>query len=57
MTASAIATLAFQEFVKSGAGELAKKFTAEAITKMSQLRDLVWNRLTRKHAIADRSFS
>jgi hypothetical protein len=34
MTASAIATLAFQEFVKSGAGELAKKFTAEAIANM-----------------------
>lgn len=27
LTASAIATLAFQEFIKSGAGELAKKFT------------------------------
>ncbi|AFY92602.1 hypothetical protein [Chamaesiphon minutus] len=38
MTASTIATLAFQEFVKSGAGELSKKFTAEAIAKMGQLR-------------------
>ncbi len=27
------ATLAFQEFIKSGAGELAKKFTGEAIGK------------------------
>lgn len=53
MTASAIATLAFQEFVKSGAGELAKKFTGEAINKMGQLRDLVWNRLTGKHMIAE----
>jgi hypothetical protein len=45
MTASAIASLAFQEFVKSGAGELAKKFTAEAIAKMGQLRELIWNKL------------
>jgi hypothetical protein len=57
MTASAIATLAFQEFVKSGAGELAKKFTAEAIAKMRQLRDLVWNRLTGKHAIAEEALA
>jgi hypothetical protein len=41
MTASAIASLAFQEFVKSGAGELAKKFTAEAIVKMGQLLLLI----------------
>jgi hypothetical protein len=53
MTASAIATLAFQEFVKSGAGELAKKFTAEAIAKMGQLRELIWNRLAGKHPAAD----
>jgi hypothetical protein len=45
MTASAIATLAFQEFIKSGAGELAKKFTGEAIAKMGQLRELIWNKL------------
>ncbi len=53
MTASAIATLAFQEFVKSGAGELAKKFTAEAIAKMGQLRELIWKRLAGKHPAAD----
>jgi hypothetical protein len=53
MTASAIATLAFQEFVKSGAGELAKKFTAEAIAKMGQLRELIWKRLAWKHPSAD----
>jgi hypothetical protein len=38
LTASAILvpwgyTLAFQEFIKSGAGELAKKFTGEAIAQ------------------------
>lgn len=53
MTASAIATLAFQEFIKSGAGELAKKFTGEAIAKMGELRELIWNRLTGKHPAAD----
>ncbi len=52
LTASAITTLAFQEFIKSSAGELAKKFTGEAIAKMEQLRDLLWNRLTEKHPAA-----
>jgi hypothetical protein len=56
MTASAIATLAFQEFIKSGAGELAKKFTGEAIAKMEQLRELIWSRLTGKHPAADLAF-
>jgi hypothetical protein len=53
ITASAIATLAFQEFIKSGAGELAKKFTGEAIAKMGQLRELIWNRLMGKHPAAE----
>jgi hypothetical protein len=53
LTASAVAALAFQEFIKSGAGELAKKFTGEAITKMEQLRELIWSRLTGKHPAAD----
>jgi hypothetical protein len=52
LTASAIASLAFQEFVKSGAGELSKKFTGEAIAKMGQLRELIWNRLAGKHQAA-----
>ena len=53
MTASAIASLAFQEFVKSGAGELAKKFTTEAIAKMGQLREMIWKRLAGKYPVAD----
>jgi hypothetical protein len=61
MTAGAIAALAFQEFVKSGAGELAKRFTGEAISqseryanaKMEQLRELIWGRLAGKHPAAD----
>ena len=53
LTATAIANLAFQEFIKSGAGELAKKFTAESIAKMGNLRKLLWERLRGKHAIAE----
>jgi hypothetical protein len=45
LTATTIASLAFQEFIKSGAGELAKKFTAEAIAKMNDLRELIWQKL------------
>jgi hypothetical protein len=45
LTASAIASLAFQEFIKSGAGELAKRFAPEAITRMNDLRELIWQRL------------
>jgi hypothetical protein len=55
LTASTIATLAFQEFIKSGAGELAKKFTGEAIAKMGQLRELIWNRLRGKHPAAEQA--
>lgn len=33
LTASLIVNLAVQEFVKSGAGDLAKRFTAEAIAQ------------------------
>jgi hypothetical protein len=48
ITASTIATLAFQEFVKSGAGELAKKFTTEAIAKMNALRQKIWDKMRGK---------
>ncbi len=53
LTASVIASLAFQEFVKSGAGDLAKRFTGEAIAKMGRLRELIWGRLAGKHPAAD----
>jgi hypothetical protein len=53
LTVGTIASLAFQEFVKSGVGELAKKFTGEAIAKMGQLRELILNRLTGKHLAID----
>jgi hypothetical protein len=42
---AAIISLAFQEFVKSGSGELAKKFTVEAISKMALLSELIGKRL------------
>jgi CHASE1-domain containing sensor protein len=48
ITASTIATLAFQEFVKSSAGELAKKFTADAIAKMNALRQKIWDKMRGK---------
>jgi hypothetical protein len=39
------ATLAFQKFIEGSAGELAKKFTGEAIAEMGQLRSLIWDKL------------
>ncbi|GAP99708.1 hypothetical protein [Leptolyngbya sp. NIES-2104] len=53
LTATAIATLAFQEFIKSGSGELAKKFTTAAIAKMGELRQKLWDRLRGKHLVAE----
>lgn len=47
-TAIAIAQLAFQEFLKTAAGELAKKFSAAAIAKMGELRQAIGNRLRGK---------
>lgn len=44
LTAAKIAQLAFSEFVKSGAGELAKKATGEALTKLSDLRQRIWSK-------------
>jgi hypothetical protein len=48
LTASAIADLAFREFIKSGAGEVAKKFSAEAIAKMNELRKIIVHKLQGK---------
>jgi hypothetical protein len=53
ITLTASAKALHQEFIKSGAGELAKKFTGDAIAKIEQLRELIWNRLTSKHPAAD----
>lgn len=48
LTTSLLVTLAVQEFVKSGAGDLAKRFTAEAIAKIPVLWGKIKSRLTGK---------
>ena len=48
IAASTIATLAFQKFIESGAGELAKKFTGAAMVKMDELRQKIWGKLRGK---------
>ncbi|NEQ18046.1 hypothetical protein [Moorena sp. SIO2C4] len=45
LSAAEIATLAFKKFLESGAGELAKHFTTAAITKMDELRKMIWEKL------------
>lgn len=51
LTASMIATLAFQKFIESSAGELAKKFSTEAIVKMDTLQKCIWRKLRSKSRI------
>jgi len=41
LAAGAIAQLAFNEFIKSSAGEAAKKLTGEALTKANDLRKAI----------------
>jgi len=53
LTAGALVTLAIQKFVESGAGELAKKFTTEAIAKIPELWQQIKNRLQGKSAKVD----
>lgn len=42
LAAGTIIKLAFDEFVKSSAGEAAKKLTGEALTKANELRKAIW---------------
>ena len=42
LAAGAIAQLAFNEFIKSSAGEAAKKLTGEALAKANDLRKAIW---------------
>ncbi|UBF25000.1 hypothetical protein K9N68_25680 [Kovacikia minuta CCNUW1] len=42
LAAGAIVQLAFNEFIKSSAGEAAKKLTGEALTKANELRKAIW---------------
>lgn len=53
LTASSIATLAFQKFIESGVGELAKKFSAEAISKMDNLLKRIWAKLRGKPRVEE----
>jgi len=53
ITASTIATLALQKFIESGAGELAKKFSTDAIAKMEALRRRIWAKLSGKPRIEE----
>jgi len=53
LTASAIATLAFQKFLESGAGELGKKFTTEAIARMDILMKRIWVKLRGKARVEE----
>ena len=48
LTASVLVTLAIQEFVKSGTGDLAKRFTAEALAKIPVLWEKIKSRLLDK---------
>jgi hypothetical protein len=45
LTAALLVTLATQEFIKSGAGDLAKRFTTEAIAKIPVLWQKIKTRL------------
>jgi hypothetical protein len=50
LTTGLLVTLAVQEFVKSGTGDLAKRFTTEALAKILVLWDKIKTRLTGKSA-------
>ena len=45
LTTGLLVTLAVQEFVKSGTGDLAKRFTAEALAKIPVLWEKIKTRL------------
>ena len=53
LTASVLIGLAVQKFVESSAGELAKKYTTEAIAKIPELWQQIKNRLFGKHPTVD----
>ena len=57
IAASTISTLAFQKFIESGAGELAKQFTGAAISKMDELRQKIWDKLRGKSNKLDKALA
>jgi hypothetical protein len=57
LTAGLLITLAVQEFVKSGTGDLAKRFTAEALAKIPVLWEKIKTRLTGKSTRVDEALA
>ncbi|WP_036390261.1 hypothetical protein [Microcystis aeruginosa] len=57
LTAGLLVTLAVQEFVKSGTGDLAKRFTAEALDKIPILWEKIKTRLTGKSPKVDEALA
>lgn len=45
LTANAVATLAFEAFIKSAAGTAAKETVTDAVGALRQLRDRIWAKL------------
>jgi hypothetical protein len=57
LTASVIVNLACQKFLESGAGELGKRFTTDAIAAMDSLRQKLWQCLQGKTEELDKALS
>ncbi|WOB70825.1 hypothetical protein [Microcystis aeruginosa] len=57
LTAGLLITLAVQEFVKSGTGDLAKRFTAEALAKIPVLWEKIKTRLIGKSTRVDEALA
>jgi hypothetical protein len=57
LTAGAILTLAFQKFIESSVGEMAKHFTTEAIATMDKLRNQIWSKLRGKGGVEETKLS
>lgn len=53
LTAGAIATVALQKFVESGAGKLGEKYTVDAIAKMESLLKRIWAKLRGKPRVEE----
>ena len=51
LSAAEILKLAFNEFIKSSAGEAAKKLTTEALSKANELRHKIVSRFKDRHNV------
>jgi hypothetical protein len=52
LTSRLIAAKAFQQFIQPNPGNFPRKLTIEAIGKIAQLRNLIWQQLTPKYPAA-----